>query len=65
VSMDTVELYTALNMGIGMIAVCAPSDLAALTEMIHEPTWVIGELLPYDRSPVPRTLSDPPRVHLL
>ncbi len=65
VSMDTVELYTALNMGVGMIAVCAPSDVGELCATIPEPTWVIGELLPHDRSPVPRAVTDPPRVHLL
>jgi hypothetical protein len=26
---------------------------------------VIGELVAHDRSAVPRTLSDPPRVHLV
>lgn len=64
-SMGTTELYTALNMGIGMIAVCAPENLNALTALIDEPTWVIGELVAHDRSAVPRTLSDPPRVHLV
>ncbi len=65
ISMGTTELYTALNMGIGMIAVCAPDDLTALTELISEETWVIGELVAHDRSAVPRQLADPPRVHLV
>jgi len=64
-SMSTQELYTALNMGIGMIAVCAPEDLATLTELIDEPTWVIGELMAHDCAPVARELTDPPRVHLI
>ncbi len=64
-SMGTHELYTALNMGIGMIAVCSPADLDTLTELIDEPTWVIGELVAHDCAPVARGLADPPRVHLL
>jgi phosphoribosylamine--glycine ligase/phosphoribosylaminoimidazole synthetase len=65
VSMGTVELYTALNMGIGMIAVCAPHDLATVQNLIDEPTWVIGELVSHDSGVHSRAISDPPRVHLI
>jgi phosphoribosylaminoimidazole (AIR) synthetase len=42
--MSTDELYRTLNMGIGMVVICAPGDLATLQDAIAEPTWVIGEL---------------------
>jgi len=44
--MDVVELHRTLNMGIGMIVVCAPTDLGAVQAAIAEETWVIGELVP-------------------
>ena len=44
--MSTDELYRTLNMGIGMVVVCAPGDVATLQGAIAEPTWVIGELAP-------------------
>jgi phosphoribosylamine--glycine ligase/phosphoribosylaminoimidazole synthetase len=44
--MSTDELYRTLNMGIGMVVVCAPDDVARLQGTIAEPTWVIGELAP-------------------
>ncbi len=44
--MSTDELYRTLNMGIGMVIVCAPDDVAALQATIDEPTWIIGELQP-------------------
>jgi phosphoribosylaminoimidazole (AIR) synthetase len=31
-------------MGIGMVVVCAASDLEAVQRAIDEPTWVIGRL---------------------
>jgi phosphoribosylamine--glycine ligase/phosphoribosylaminoimidazole synthetase len=65
VSMDTVELYTALNMGIGMIAVCSPEDLDRLTGVVAEETWVIGELVNHDDAPIARRVDQPPRVHLI
>jgi phosphoribosylamine--glycine ligase/phosphoribosylaminoimidazole synthetase len=43
---STDELYRTLNMGIGMVIVCAPDDAAAVQATIDEPTWVIGELVP-------------------
>jgi phosphoribosylaminoimidazole synthetase len=43
--MSTDELYRTLNMGIGMVVVCAPSDVDAVRASIDEPTWIIGELI--------------------
>jgi phosphoribosylaminoimidazole (AIR) synthetase len=40
------ELYRTLNMGIGMVAVCAPADVDEVRGAITEPTWIIGELVP-------------------
>ena len=54
--LDTYELYRTLNMGIGMVAVCAAADLDAVQRCIDEPTWVIGEVVP--------TRSSTHRVHL-
>ena len=42
----TDELYRTLNMGIGMVVVCAANDAAAIQASITEPTWIIGELVP-------------------
>ncbi|HSB85307.1 MAG TPA: phosphoribosylamine--glycine ligase [Ilumatobacteraceae bacterium] len=44
--MSTDELHRTLNMGIGMVVVCAPRDIDAVRAAIDEPTWVIGELVP-------------------
>ncbi|MGB9346153.1 MAG: phosphoribosylformylglycinamidine cyclo-ligase, partial [Ilumatobacteraceae bacterium] len=44
--MSTEELYRTLNMGVGMVIVCAPEDVDELQRTITEPTWVIGELTP-------------------
>ncbi len=44
--MSTDELYRTLNMGVGMVIVCAPQDVDELQRTIAEPTWVIGELTP-------------------
>ncbi len=44
--LDEYELYRTLNMGVGMVVVCAAADVAAVQEAIDEPTWVIGELVP-------------------
>jgi len=44
--MATEELYRTLNMGVGMVIVCAPGDAAAVQATIDEPTWLIGELVP-------------------
>ena len=43
--LDEHELYRTLNMGIGMVVVCAAGDLDAVQRQIPEPTWVIGELV--------------------
>jgi phosphoribosylaminoimidazole synthetase len=42
--MATEELYRTVNMGIGMVVICAPDDVAAVQAQIAEPTWVIGRL---------------------
>ena len=44
--MSTDELYRTLNMGIGMVIVCSPDEVATLQAAIDEPTWVIGHLVP-------------------
>ena len=44
--MSTEERHRTLNMGIGMVVVCAPDDVTALQAAIDEPTWAIGELTP-------------------
>ena len=47
--MDTHELYRTLNMGVGMVVVCAAADVATVQSQIPEQTWVIGELVPGSR----------------
>ncbi|WP_205528767.1 phosphoribosylamine--glycine ligase [Desertimonas flava] len=42
--LDDVELHRTLNMGIGMVVVCAVDDIDIIQATIPEPTWVIGEL---------------------
>ena len=42
---DTHELHRMLNMGIGMIVVCAPDDADAVQASIPEETWVVGRLV--------------------
>ncbi|MCU1500721.1 MAG: purD [Ilumatobacteraceae bacterium] len=42
---DTFELYRTLNMGIGMIVICAAADADAVQRTIPEPSWMIGELV--------------------
>ncbi len=44
--MSTDELYRTLNMGIGMVIVCAPDAADTVQATIDEPTWIIGELVP-------------------
>lgn len=48
--LDTHELYRTLNMGIGMVLVCAATDLAEVQQAIDETTWVIGQLIPAQNS---------------
>jgi phosphoribosylaminoimidazole (AIR) synthetase len=52
--LDTNELYRTLNMGVGMVIVCAPAD--AVQQAIDEPTWVIGHVALAENAG--------PRVHL-
>jgi len=47
--LDTHELHRTLNMGIGMVVVCAAADVAAVQASIPEPTWRIGTVTPGDR----------------
>jgi phosphoribosylaminoimidazole synthetase len=44
--LDTHELHRTLNMGVGMVVVCAAADAAAVQAAIPEETWVIGALVP-------------------
>ena len=44
--MATEELYRTLNVGIGMVIVCAADVVDALQSTIAEPTWIIGALRP-------------------
>jgi phosphoribosylaminoimidazole synthetase len=48
--LDAYELYRTLNMGIGMVVVCASGDVAAVQGLIDEPTWVIGRLVASENS---------------
>ena len=43
--MPDAELYRTLNMGVGMVVVCAPDQLEAVRDSILEDTWVIVELV--------------------
>ena len=42
---DTHELHRMLNMGIGMVVVCASDDVATVQASIPEETWVVGALV--------------------
>ena len=42
--LDTYELYRTLNMGVGMVVVCAEADADSVQQLIDEPTWIIGRL---------------------
>jgi phosphoribosylaminoimidazole synthetase len=55
--LDDHELHRTLNMGIGMVVVCAPADVERIQATIDEPTWIIGELVPHT--------TDSPRVRML
>ena len=46
--LDDHELHRTLNMGIGMVIVCAPGDVERVQASINEDTWVIGELVARD-----------------
>jgi phosphoribosylaminoimidazole (AIR) synthetase len=43
--LDPRELYRTLNMGIGMVLVCAPDAVEGLRAMLGEESWVIGEVV--------------------
>jgi phosphoribosylamine--glycine ligase/phosphoribosylaminoimidazole synthetase len=43
--MSTDELYRTLNMGIGMVIVCAPDQVEAVRGLIDEPVHEIGRLV--------------------
>ena len=42
---DVHELHRMLNMGVGMVVVCAEDDVDAVQAAIDEATWVIGTLV--------------------
>ncbi len=42
---DVHELHRMLNMGVGMVVVCATGDVAEVQASIAEPTWTIGTLV--------------------
>ena len=46
---STEELHRTLNMGIGMVAICAPADAAEVQRLIPEDTWLIGQVVPGGR----------------
>lgn len=43
---DREEMYRVFNMGIGMVSVISPDRLNEFQQIITEPTWVIGEIIP-------------------
>ena len=43
-TMDTLELYRTLNMGVGMVIITRPEDCDTVRGTIDEDTWVIGAL---------------------
>lgn len=49
-TIENVELYRTLNMGIGMVIMTHPDDVAKVRDSIDEPTWIIGRLVPGTRS---------------
>jgi phosphoribosylamine--glycine ligase/phosphoribosylaminoimidazole synthetase len=42
---DQHELHRMLNMGIGMVIVCAPGDTEKVQALIDEDTWIVGGLV--------------------
>ncbi len=46
---DLAEMYRVFNMGIGMIAILSPERLGEFQQMVTEPTWVIGEIIPGEK----------------
>ena len=43
---DPLEMYRVFNMGLGLIAIVAPEDIAVVRSVISEETFVIGRLIP-------------------
>ena len=39
------ERYRTVNMGIGMVVICAPNDAPWISDLIDEPTWRIGTVV--------------------
>ncbi len=50
--LDVHELHRTLNMGVGMVVVCAAADAEAVQAAIPEATWRIGELVAGTGQPV-------------
>jgi phosphoribosylformylglycinamidine cyclo-ligase len=51
-NVDPQEMYRVFNMGIGLIAIVAPEDVAAVQATIPEETYVIGRLISGERKVV-------------
>jgi len=49
-NLDVVDAHQIFNCGIGMVLVVDPEHVDATQSAIDEPTWVIGETVPYDGS---------------
>ncbi|RPI80768.1 MAG: phosphoribosylformylglycinamidine cyclo-ligase, partial [Chloroflexi bacterium] len=39
------EMYRVFNMGIGMVAILSPEQVAAFQSAVDEETWIIGEVI--------------------
>ena len=50
--LDDHELHRTLNMGIGMVIVCAPGDVGAVQGLLGVESWEIGELVSGERKVV-------------
>jgi phosphoribosylformylglycinamidine cyclo-ligase/phosphoribosylamine--glycine ligase/phosphoribosylformylglycinamidine cyclo-ligase len=48
-ALDTNEMFRVFNMGIGLILIVAPGDVAAVQALLPEPSYVLGSLVPGDR----------------
>lgn len=53
-TMENEELYRTLNMGIGMVVIVHPDEVAKVRATIDEPTWLIGQLVQGARTVVLR-----------
>ena len=42
---DPLEMARVFNLGIGMVVIISPEDLAHVQGVLQEETWVIGELV--------------------